>query len=141
MQTLVLTQGDYNGLCGTELESDLKFNDETKPSASQRPAFPATSGLVSIKYSRPSPAWDKRHHPSLTSTFRGGPGTINRVSASTMSEKRRAEIEAKKAKLAELRRLREDRRRADNERRNAEVFSASDLIYTRLRTDNFNSVA
>lgn len=40
-----------------------------------------------------------------------------------MSEKRRAEIEAKRMKLAELRRLREERQRAsaDNDRRNAEV--------------------
>lgn len=40
-----------------------------------------------------------------------------------MSEKRRAEIEAKKAKLAELRRIREERQRADTERRNSEVFT------------------
>ena len=45
-----------------------------------------------------------------------------------MSEKRRAEIEAKKAKLAELRRIREERQRADTERRNAEVFTTSILL-------------
>ena len=34
-----------------------------------------------------------------------------------MSEKRRAEIEAKRAKLAELRKARENRQKADAERR------------------------
>ena len=38
-----------------------------------------------------------------------------------MSERRRAEIEAKKAKLAELRKAREERQKLDNERKNLEV--------------------
>ena len=38
-----------------------------------------------------------------------------------MSERSRAEIEAKKAKLAELRKAREERQKLDNERKNLEV--------------------
>lgn len=38
-----------------------------------------------------------------------------------MSERRRAEIEAKKAKLAELRKAREERQKHDNERKALEV--------------------
>lgn len=38
-----------------------------------------------------------------------------------MSDKRRAEIEAKRAKLAELRKARADRQRAETERRQSEV--------------------
>ena len=39
----------------------------------------------------------------------------------SMSDKRRAEIEAKRAKLAELRKARADRQRAETERRQSEV--------------------
>lgn len=42
-----------------------------------------------------------------------------------MAERRRAEIEAKKAKLEALRKARADRQRAENERRQTEVASAS----------------
>lgn len=42
-----------------------------------------------------------------------------------MSEKRRAEIEAKRSKLAELRKARADRQRAETERRQAEAAGAS----------------
>jgi dynein intermediate chain len=38
-----------------------------------------------------------------------------------MSEKRRAEIEAKRAKLAELRKARADRQRQETERRQSDV--------------------
>ena len=40
-----------------------------------------------------------------------------------MSDKRRAEIEAKRAKLAELRKVRADRQKAESERRASEVSS------------------
>lgn len=46
-----------------------------------------------------------------------------------MSDKRRAEIEAKRAKLAELRKARADRQRAETERRQAEVRSPSLYSY------------
>ena len=42
-----------------------------------------------------------------------------------MSDKRRAEIEAKKAKLAELRKARADRQKADAERRVTEASNSS----------------
>jgi hypothetical protein len=41
--------------------------------------------------------------------------------ADSMSDKRRAEIEAKRQKLAELRKARADRQKADNERRASDV--------------------
>ena len=41
-----------------------------------------------------------------------------------MSDKRRAEIEAKRAKLADLRKARADRQKAENERRASEVCNS-----------------
>lgn len=49
-----------------------------------------------------------------------------------MSDKRRAEIEAKRAKLAELRKARADRMKADTERRTAEVSTLSLSYYPTL---------
>ncbi|KAH9933309.1 WD40-repeat-containing domain protein [Fomitopsis serialis] len=59
-----------------------------------------------------------------------------------MSDKRRAEIEAKRAKLAELRKARADRQKADSDRRTSEIAGPSvvrrdvdDLVSSLIGTD------
>lgn len=49
-----------------------------------------------------------------------------------MSERRRAEIEAKKAKLAELRKAREERQKLDNDRKNLEVNTHGTSPYSSI---------
>ena len=52
-----------------------------------------------------------------------------RLNTASMSDKRRAEIEAKRAKLAELRKARADRQRAETERRQSEASPCSLRLY------------
>ena len=53
-----------------------------------------------------------------------------------MSDKRRAEIEAKRAKLAELRRVRADRQKAESERRVSEVSTPPKSVYFHWNIDS-----
>lgn len=50
-------------------------------------------------------------------------------------DKRRQEIETKRAKLAELRKARADRQRADVERRTTEVLDTQSLVLHLLTVD------
>lgn len=85
-----------------------------------------------VQYSRFSTVAIKRDH----NICRTPTSTIPVNISGRMSDKRRAEIEAKRAKLAELRKARADRQRAETERRQSEVtappFSILFLLGSRL---------